>query len=145
MGAITAVWKPARVGHQRGHRRHHGLAAADVALEQPVHRAGAGHVGEDLVGRDALPLGELEGQRRGERAGHLDVVGDDHARRRRGGGAARARAASWRRNSSSKAMRSWARARLDLVVGEVHLVQRVADAASGARRARTAGGSRSGN
>ena len=51
------------VRHQRCHRSDHCLAAADVALEEAVHRAAARHVGEHLVGGDALALGEPEWQR----------------------------------------------------------------------------------
>ena len=67
------------VGHERGERRDHRLAAADVTLEQPVHRARGGEVGEDLVRGDALTVGELERQRRDETPRKLDVVRDDHA------------------------------------------------------------------
>ena len=60
-------------GHDRGlvpaldrgeHGGHgdHGLADADVALEQAVHRVGPGEVGGDLGDGVALAVGELEGQ-----------------------------------------------------------------------------------
>ena len=39
------------VGHERCEGGDHGLAAADVTLEQTVHRPGGGKVGEDLVRR----------------------------------------------------------------------------------------------
>ncbi len=49
-------------GHRRGERGHHGLAGADVALQQPVHRPRAGQVGHDLVDHPALRAGEPERQ-----------------------------------------------------------------------------------
>ena len=61
----------------RGEERHHGLARADVALEQPQHPARRGHVGADLAQRPALSGGEREGQ------GGLDA-GRDRPRRRVG-------------------------------------------------------------
>jgi hypothetical protein len=59
--------------HQRGlragvdgqqHRRHRdeGLAAADVALQQPVHRPRRAEVGDDLLDRSLLRAGQVEGQ-----------------------------------------------------------------------------------
>jgi len=54
--------------HRRGHGgqqrvdRHRGLAAADVPLEQPVHRLAAAHVGGDLGAHPALGGGELEAE-----------------------------------------------------------------------------------
>src|SRR5258707_11060911 len=37
-----------------GHERHHGLAGADVALQQPDHALRAGQVGDDVVDGAAL-------------------------------------------------------------------------------------------
>jgi|GEM_PF-4980467 len=55
---------PARAdGHRRGQRRHHRLAGADVALQQPVHGLRAGQVLRDLLDHAALRLGEPERQR----------------------------------------------------------------------------------
>lgn len=63
---------PARVDHlEHRAQAHDRLARADVALEQPVHRVGAGQVGRDLVADGALALGELERKplvERGEQA-----------------------------------------------------------------------------
>ena len=61
--------------HQRGlrarlDRGQHGeegdqrLAAADIALQQPHHALGLGHVGGDLGGREGLARRQREGQRR---------------------------------------------------------------------------------
>jgi hypothetical protein len=47
---------------EHGGDRHHRLADADVALEQPVHRVGPGEVGGDLGDRPPLAFGEPEGQ-----------------------------------------------------------------------------------
>ena len=49
-------------GQQHGVDGHHRLAAAHVALQQPVHRQRAGHVGGDLGDRLLLPGGQLEGK-----------------------------------------------------------------------------------
>jgi hypothetical protein len=64
------------VSHQRRHRRDHRFPAADVALQQPVHRPVSGEVGEDLVSRDALAVRESKGQRRHESLRQRDVVGN---------------------------------------------------------------------
>src|SRR5262249_51269668 len=57
---------------QRGEQRDDGLAAADVALQQPLHAAVAGHIGDDLANGAHPRAGELErktlAQLRGERA-----------------------------------------------------------------------------
>ncbi len=90
-------------GHQRGLRtvgdgQQHGVdgddgfAAADVALQQAVHRDGAGHVGGDFVDRLALRGGKWEGeqacdagvdfrggfQRRRLAAGFLQIAAQRH-------------------------------------------------------------------
>ena len=59
-------------GEQRG-QRHHGLARADVALQQAVHRERPGHVGHDHGQGPALGLGELVGQA-GQEARHQRVA-----------------------------------------------------------------------
>ncbi len=52
---------------QHGPQRHHGLAGAHLALQQPLHRVRPGEVGEQLVADLLLPLRQLERQRRVER------------------------------------------------------------------------------
>ena len=47
---------------QHGVDGHHRLAAAHVALQQPVHRQRAGHVGGNLGDRLLLARGQLEGE-----------------------------------------------------------------------------------
>ncbi len=49
-----------RVEH--GEERHHRLAAADIALKQPLHARGLGHVGGDLGHGLVLPECQREGQ-----------------------------------------------------------------------------------
>ena len=60
-------------GHQRGlparlrrarhrHKRHDGLAGADIALKQPEHPFGLLHVGADLLDCALLAAGQLVGQ-----------------------------------------------------------------------------------
>ena len=44
-------------------QRHNGLSRADVALEQPLHRNGAGQVHIELADRGLLVGRQLEGQR----------------------------------------------------------------------------------
>ena len=39
VGTTTATWKPLMRGDEGGAQRHLGLAEADVAAHQPVHRA----------------------------------------------------------------------------------------------------------
>jgi hypothetical protein len=52
------------VGHRQQHGvdGHHGLAAADVALQQAVHGQRRGHVGGDLGDGLLLPGRQLEGE-----------------------------------------------------------------------------------
>ncbi len=45
-------------GHKHGHERHEGLAAAYVALQQPVHLAAGLHVGSDFLEHAFLCPGE---------------------------------------------------------------------------------------
>ena len=55
---------PAGLDHGRGRdQRHHGLAGADVALQQPQHALRAGEVGDDVVDRLLLRMGQRVGQR----------------------------------------------------------------------------------
>ena len=60
--------------HDGGQHRDDRLARADVALQQPLHRPAALHVGDDLRDRIALTGGQLERQH-GARGG-ADLVGD---------------------------------------------------------------------
>ncbi len=46
----------------RRDQRHHGLAGADVALQQPQHALRAGEVGDDVVDGLLLRMGERIGQ-----------------------------------------------------------------------------------
>ena len=47
---------------KHGGQGHHGLARADLALEEALHGVVAAHVLADLLDDPALPLGQLEGQ-----------------------------------------------------------------------------------
>jgi hypothetical protein len=53
-------------GDEGGRGRDHRLARADVALQQPAHRQGAGHIARDLADHAALGCRELERQQGGE-------------------------------------------------------------------------------
>jgi hypothetical protein len=66
-------------GEQAREQRHHRLAASDVALQEPVHAARAGHVHHDLAERARLRPRELVRQRGLERARELALVGHRHA------------------------------------------------------------------
>ena len=48
-----------QIGRRSGH---HGLAAAHVTLDQPVHRRAAGHVGSDLADGPLLGIRQFKGQ-----------------------------------------------------------------------------------
>ena len=55
---------PAGLDHGRGReQRHHGLAGADVALQQPQHALGLRQIGDDVVDRLLLRMRERVGQR----------------------------------------------------------------------------------
>ncbi len=79
-----------RVEH--GEERHHRLAAADIALQQPQHPQRRRHVAGDLGERLALPHGQREGQgadhflvqraRRGERTARQALLVRAHQRDR---------------------------------------------------------------
>ncbi len=77
-----ALMPALRGGQQRGHR-HHGLARADVTLEQAVHREGARHVGDDdrqglaLRGRELVGQPGQEPGHQGPRDGAGDLPGRD--------------------------------------------------------------------
>ena len=71
--------EPVLHGDERGQERDDGLAAADVALQQPVHWMQALHVGDDLGKRLLLIAGQAEWQNASRGLAHL--VGDhDRAR-----------------------------------------------------------------
>ena len=55
--------------HQRGHRRDHGLAGADVALHQAQHRHRPREVGADFAEDPLLRRGQGEGQLRAQLQG----------------------------------------------------------------------------
>jgi hypothetical protein len=67
--------------HRRAHRegRHHGLAGADVALQQPVHRVRRGHVAADVVPHALLRRRQREGQARAQPAEQLAARPHRHA------------------------------------------------------------------
>ena len=48
---------------RRRDQRHHGLAGADIALQQPQHALRAGEIGDDVVDRLLLRMGERIRQR----------------------------------------------------------------------------------
>ena len=54
-----------------GEQRDHGLAAADIALQQTQHAVRTGEVGVDLGQRACLRAGQLEGQRGEDRLAQL--------------------------------------------------------------------------
>ena len=64
---------PALHGRQQRGQRHHRLARADVALQEPVHREGPGHVRHNDGQGAALGLGQLVGQA-GQEARHERVA-----------------------------------------------------------------------
>ena len=84
-----------------GEQRHHGLARADVALQQPQHALGLGEIGDDLVDGALLRGRERIGQ------GLRSAVRAAVRRRRSPGPAGRRRcartsaSASWPASSSS--------------------------------------------
>ena len=53
VGAISAAWRPASITMRGGEQRHHGLAGADVAVQQPQHAVRLRQIGDD-VGDGAL-------------------------------------------------------------------------------------------
>ena len=61
---------------ERREQRDDRLAGADVALQQPVHRLGALHVGDDFAQRRLLAVGQLERQHLPRRL--ADAIVDDH-------------------------------------------------------------------
>ena len=82
-----------------GERGHHRLARAHVALQQPVHRVGLGHVGPDLapdplLGRGQRGTGSDASRRRASAPGGF--MRDARARGPRAAGGSRARAGGGR-------------------------------------------------
>ena len=77
----------ARVHHlEHGPDRDHRLARADLALQQPVHRVGAGQLPGDRLAHRDLPRGQGERQPRVELVGDAAVdVRARHGRHGRGG------------------------------------------------------------
>ena len=53
-------------GDKGGAQRHFGLAEADIAADQPVHRPARGQIGERVGDRGVLVLGLVIGEARGE-------------------------------------------------------------------------------
>ena len=62
VGAISAACAPASTARGHGEQRDHGLAAADIALQQTQHALRAREIGVDLGQRAGLRAGQLEGQ-----------------------------------------------------------------------------------
>ena len=67
--------------HRRAYRQrgHHGLAGADVPLQQPVHRVRRGHVAADVVPHAFLRRRQREGQARAQPAEQLAARPHGHA------------------------------------------------------------------
>ena len=70
-------------GMQHGQRGDDGLAAADIALQQPLHRMRAGQVRGDLAPGAALGGGKREGQALEQRPGEVPLASRRGALRRR--------------------------------------------------------------
>ena len=98
----------------RREQRDDGLAGADVALQQPVHRLGPLHVGHDLAQRVFCPAVSLNGSTR--RADSRIAVVDDDGRAFRSLACRRLRSTSpaWNRKNSSKISRCCAGVRYAL-------------------------------
>ena len=63
VGAIKAACRPASITVGRREQRDHGLAGADIALQQPQHALRPGQIGDDVVDRLLLRMGQRIGQR----------------------------------------------------------------------------------
>ena len=72
---------------QHGEQRDHGLAAADIALEQPEHPAFLREVLGDFGGNGALAFGQVEGERCFNFGAKFAVAGDGAAAPASGGAA----------------------------------------------------------
>lgn len=69
---------------EAGRRRDHRLAAADIALHEPVHHMAGGQIAQDLVNCAALRTRQPEGQRAEKRVHASGVIRDGmHIRSRR--------------------------------------------------------------
>ena len=66
VGATRATWQAGHGGDEGGAQRDLGLAEADVAADQPVHRLAGAEIGEDVGDRAVLVLGLLIGEAVGE-------------------------------------------------------------------------------
>ena len=125
VGASSAACPPASTTCGHRPQRDDGLARADLALQQPVHRLLAGELGGELLPDLPLALGERERQRRVEGveqpAGRAAAGRCRAPARRRGGGRP---GCSCRTSASSHFSRSSARSTSSGVVGPVHVEQR---------------------
>ncbi len=79
VGAISAACRPASITAAAASKRHHGLARADIALQQPHHALGLAEIGDDGVERARLRQGERIGQGRDDRLAQMPVAGMDAA------------------------------------------------------------------
>ncbi len=66
VGTTTATCLPVERGDEGGAERDLGLAEADVAADQPVHRPAGAEIFQHRVDRGVLVLGLLIGEARGE-------------------------------------------------------------------------------
>ncbi len=66
-------------GQQHREQRHHRLAAAHVALEQPMHAHRRRHVGDDFLDGALLGAGQLEGERLAQLGGEVALHGEADA------------------------------------------------------------------
>ena len=126
-------------------QRHDGLAGADLALEQPVHRVLAGQVGRDRRATSSLPVGERERQPRVERREQPVGARPPAAV----AGSAMTSARRWARtvcstNASSKRSRRRAARTSSRVSGRCDQPQRVRRGPCSPRRSRTLGRQRVG-
>ena len=76
VGASTSTWRPPVTALSAPPQRDLGLAEADVAADQPVHRALLLHVLGDGVDRTLLVVGLLEGEAGLQPGHHLVVAGE---------------------------------------------------------------------
>ena len=67
---------------RQGQQRDHGLARADIALQQPQHPLGRGHVAQDVVHGVGLRIGEAVGQGREDLRADCPVAAQRAALRR---------------------------------------------------------------
>ena len=79
VGTISAACAADLHRDQHGEQRDHGLAAADIALEQPEHPAFLREVLGDFGGNGALAFGQVEGERCFNFGAKFAVAGDGAA------------------------------------------------------------------